>query len=202
MADIGLGTTASATDQRGGGEGASAAEQAQQKAQEAAGQAQEKMQEAAEQAQEKAHHLKGQLQDRLRQELEQRSGQASEQIGSQASDLRSVSESLREQGKEGPAQAAEQLAGYAERAAGYLRENDPQALLADVERFGRRQPWAVAAGGLAVGFLASRFLKASSRRRYQGLTVPRPAGVYAHPGGSLQNGAETGAARLDAPPRV
>ena len=33
--------------------------------------------------------------------------------------------------------------------------------------FGRRQPWAVIAGGLALGFAASRFLKASSSRRYE-----------------------------------
>jgi hypothetical protein len=39
--------------------------------------------------------------------------------------------------------------------------------LADVEAFARRQRWLVAAGGLALGFAASRFLKASSSRRYQ-----------------------------------
>lgn len=39
-------------------------------------------------------------------------------------------------------------------------------MLRDVEDFGRRQPLAVAAVGLALGFAASRFLKASSRSRY------------------------------------
>jgi hypothetical protein len=64
----------------------------------------------------------------------------------------------------------------------YLREKDSHALLADVEDFSRRQPWAIAAGGLALGFAASRFVKASSSQRYQGrLTVPRPNGVYATP---------------------
>jgi ElaB/YqjD/DUF883 family membrane-anchored ribosome-binding protein len=142
--------------------------------------AQEKAGEVAEQAQEKAQHAAGQIQGRLREQLDQRSSLAATQIDGQASDLRTVGESLRQQGKEGPAKAADQLAQYAEKLGGYLREKDSHTMLADVEDFSRRQPWAVAAGGLACGFLASRFLKASSRQRYEGrLTVPRPAGVYA-----------------------
>jgi hypothetical protein len=47
-----------------------------------------------------------------------------------------------------------------------LREKDSDALLADVEDFARRQPWAVGAGALVLGFVGSRFLKASSGRRY------------------------------------
>jgi ElaB/YqjD/DUF883 family membrane-anchored ribosome-binding protein len=150
------------------GTGDSVAAEAQAKAAEVAGQAQEKAQQAA-----------GQAQDRLRDQLDRRSSQAAEQINSQASDLRSVGVTLREQGKDGPARAADQLAEYAERVGGYLREKDSHALLADAEDFGRRQPWAIAAGAMAVGFAASRFLKASSSRRYQErLTVQRPAGVY------------------------
>jgi hypothetical protein len=90
-----------------------------------------------------------------------------------------VSASLREQGKDGPARAAERLAQYAERVGGYLRERDSHALLADAEDLGRRQPWAVAASGAVLGIAASRFLKASSRERYQARgTARRPAGVF------------------------
>ncbi len=127
----------------------------QQKAQEVAGQAQEKAQEAASQA-------KG----KLREQLDQRSSQAAEQINEQASDLRTVGESLRQQGKDGPARAADRLAGYGEKVGGYLRDKDSDTLLSDAEDFGRRRPWAVAAGGLLLGFAASRFLKASSSKRY------------------------------------
>ena len=49
----------------------------------------------------------------------------------------------------------------------YLKGASGDRLLRDVEDFARRQPWLVAAGGLALGFAASRFLKASSSRRYQ-----------------------------------
>src|SRR5438445_2145380 len=144
--------------------------------------AQAKAGEVAEQAQEKAHQAAGQVQDKLREQLDQRSSEVATQITEQASDLHAVGESLREQGKEGPAKAADQLARYAEKAGSYLREKDSNAMLADAEDFGRRQPWAIAAGGLALGFAASRFLKASSSRRYHGrTTVPRPNGVYSAP---------------------
>lgn len=143
---------------------------------------QAKAAEVAGQAQEKAQQAAGQAQDKLREQLDQRSSQAASQIDEQAGDLRSVSESLRQQGKDGPAKAADQLAQYAEKAAGYLHENDSHAFLADAEDFGRRQPWAVAAGGVALGFAASRFLKASSAQRYRGrTTVAQPAGVYPQP---------------------
>jgi uncharacterized protein YjbJ (UPF0337 family) len=147
--------------------------------QEKAGQAQEKAKEAAGQAQQSAQQAAGKIQDRLREQLDSRSTAVAGQIHEQASDLRSVGESLREQGKAGPANAAGQLADYAEKVGAYLRERDSDSLLADAEDLGRRQPWAVAAGGLLLGFAASRVLKASSGRRYRGgLTVPRPAGVY------------------------
>ncbi len=152
---------------------------------------QAKAAEAAEQAQEQAQRTAGQVQDKVREQIDQRSAHLAAQVTDQASDLRLVSESLREQGKDGPAQAADQLAQYAEKVGGYLREKDSHALLADAEDLGRRQPWAIAAGGLALGFAASRFLKASSRQRYErrATTVPRPAGVYPGPASSAGNGA-------------
>ncbi|MCW3029929.1 MAG: hypothetical protein JWM66_62 [Solirubrobacterales bacterium] len=138
-----------------------------------------KVSDVAEQAQQKAQQATGQVQERLREQLDQRSSQLATQINEQASDLRAVSESLREQGKDGPAKASDQLARYAQRIGGYLQEKDSAALLTDAEALGRRQPWATAAAGLALGFAASRLLKASSSRRLGGaVTVPRPRGIY------------------------
>lgn len=137
-------------------------DEAQEKAQDVAGQAQG----VAGQAQEKAQQAADQAKSKLREQIDQRSSQTAEQINQQASDLRAVGQSLRDQGKDGPAQAADRLAGYAEQAGGYLRDKDSQALLHDAEDFARRQPWAVGAGALALGFAAARFMKASSRQRY------------------------------------
>jgi hypothetical protein len=82
-------------------------------------------------------------------------------------DVRSMAEQLRSQGKDTPARVAEQVADRAEWFGSYLRDADGERLLRDAEDVARRQPWLVAAGGLALGFAASRFLKASSSRRYQ-----------------------------------
>lgn len=145
---------------------------------------QQKTQELAGQAQQAATQVKG----KLHEQLDERSSQAAEQINEQASDLRSVSESLREQGKEGPAKAADRLAEYAEKVGTYLRDNDSNALLADAEDFGRRQPWAVGAGALALGFAAARFLKASSRERYAARypRVQASSGQLARPNGVVE----------------
>ena len=81
---------------------------------------------------------------------------------------------MREQGKDKPAQYAEQAADRAERLGDYLHESDGDRILHDVEDFGRRNPWAVVAGGIALGFAASRLLKASSGERYRSSPQLRP----------------------------
>ena len=134
----------------------SGAEQAKEKAGEVAGQAQEKAQEAA-----------GQAKGRAREEIDKRSTEAGQQVKTTADDIRSVGEQLREQGKDGPAKIADQAAERAQKLGGYLEDSDADRILRDVEDFARRQPWAVVAGGVVLGFAAARFLKASSSQRYQ-----------------------------------
>jgi ElaB/YqjD/DUF883 family membrane-anchored ribosome-binding protein len=131
------------------------------------GQAQEKAQEVASQAQDKAREAAGQARGRIRDQVDQRSTQIGDQVNSNAGDARSVAEELRSQGKDTPARYVDQAADRAERLGGYLQNSDGDQILRDVEDFGRRNPWAVAAGGLLLGFAASRLLKASSSQRYQ-----------------------------------
>ena len=54
-----------------------------------------------------------------------------------------------------------------ERLGGYLEQTNGDHLLRDAEDFARRRPWMVAGMGLVAGLAASRFLKASSERRYE-----------------------------------
>jgi hypothetical protein len=131
------------------------------------GEAQEKAQEVAGQAEEKARDAAGKAQEGVRQQVDQRSTQAGEQVVNTAQDLRSVGEELRKQGKEAPAKLADRAAEQTEKVGSYLKDSGPDEMLRDVEEFGRRRPWAVLAGGLALGMVAARFLKASSRNRYQ-----------------------------------
>src|SRR4051794_19306848 len=127
-------------------------------------QAREKAQETAQKAQETAQQAASQARGRLSEQVDQRSTTAGEQVSTTADDVRSVAQQLREQGKEQPAKIAEQAADRAERLADYLKRADGDSILRDAEDLGRRQPWAVIFGGVAAGFLASRFLKASSSR--------------------------------------
>jgi hypothetical protein len=131
------------------------------------GEAQEKAQEVAGEAREKAQEAAGKAQEGLRQQLDQRSSRAGEQVSSTAQDLRSVGEELRKQGKDTPAKLADRAAEQTEKVGSYLKETRSDQMLHDVEDFGRQRPWAVLAGGLIVGVAAARFLKASSRTRYE-----------------------------------
>jgi hypothetical protein len=130
-------------------------------------QAKEKASQAAGAAKEQAQQAAGQAKGALRTQVDQRSTQAGEKVGGFASDVRSVGEQLREQGKDQPAKIADQAAERAERIGSYLKDNDADRIIGDIEDFGRRQPWAVIAGGMMLGLAASRFLKASSSRRYE-----------------------------------
>jgi hypothetical protein len=145
-------------------------------------QVKDKATEVAGQAQEKAQQAAGQARDQVRTQIDQRSTDAGEKVRAQGGDLRAVGEQLREQGKDGPAKLADQAADHVERAGRWLSESDADKILSDVEDVARRNPWAVATGGVALGFAASRFLKASSSERYQGRSgatetpraLPRP----------------------------
>jgi hypothetical protein len=130
-------------------------------------QVKDQVKEKAQLAQEKAQGALGQARGQLRDQIDQRSTQAGDQVQSAAQDVRKVAEQLRGQGKDTPARVAEQVADRAESLGTYLRDADGERLLRDVEDVARRQPWLVAASGLVLGFAASRFLKASSSRRYQ-----------------------------------
>jgi hypothetical protein len=130
-------------------------------------QVKDKAGEVAGQAQEKAQQAAGKAREQVRTQIDQRSTDAGAKVSSQGDDLRTVGQQLREQGKEGPAKLADQAADHVERAGSWLSESDADKILHDVEDAARSNPWAVVAGGVALGFAASRFLKASSSERYQ-----------------------------------
>jgi hypothetical protein len=132
-------------------------------------QAKEQVKQQAEQTKQQAQQAGAKAKDKLREQVDRRSTQTGERVGATAQDVRSVAEELRKQGKDQPARLAEQAADRVERVGGYLKESDADRILRDVEDFGREKPWAVALGSLALGFAASRFLKASSTQRYSQL---------------------------------
>jgi hypothetical protein len=165
-----------------------AAGAAQDKAQQAAGAAQDKASQVAGQVQGQAQQVAGQAQGLLRSQVDQRSTQAGQQVNTTASDIRSVAQQLRSQGKDAPAKLAEQAADRIQGIGSYLERSDGDRILHDVEDLARRQPWVVMVGGLLAGFAASRFLKASSTQRYETRSGPNDQGRYGRTPGSVYGG--------------
>ncbi|HSI31338.1 MAG TPA: hypothetical protein VK951_08405 [Miltoncostaeaceae bacterium] len=120
---------------------------------------------------------------RAREQLDRRSTQWGESVSGTARDARSVSDELRKQGKEGPAKAADKAAEQGERIGAYLQQKDADALLHDIEDFGRQRPWAVAGIGLLLGIAAARMLKASSSTRYAQRESPAGLAIEARSAG-------------------
>jgi hypothetical protein len=134
-----------------------------------AGQASAQVQEAASTAQEKAVELKEQGKSKLGETLDQRTNEAGAQARNMAQALRRSGEQMSNEGSgQHVAGLAEAAADRIERLGGYLERTSGVGLVRDVENFARRRPWMIAGMGLAAGLAASRFLKASSERRYEG----------------------------------
>jgi ElaB/YqjD/DUF883 family membrane-anchored ribosome-binding protein len=131
------------------------------------GKVQEVASQAIDKTQEKAQDVKGQVSARARTELDTRSTQLGEQVTSVVQALRKTGEQLQGEGNEIGGRAVQAMADRAERLGGYLRNLNADRLTGDLESFGRRRPWRTAGLGVAAGFMASRFLKASAANRYE-----------------------------------
>ena len=127
----------------------------------------ERVDEGAQQIQQKASEAKVKTREQLRQRVDSRSTQAGEQMTKTGSALRQPAQQLRGEQQEQPARILEGVAERTDRLGRYLTETDGDRMLRDVERMARQRPWLVAGGGMVLGFLAARFTKASSSRRYE-----------------------------------
>ena len=130
-------------------------------------QVKERVGEGAQQIQQKASEAKVQTREQLRQQLDTRSTQAGEQMTKTGSALRQTAQQLRGDQQHQQAKILEGVAERTDRLGRYLKETDGDRMLHDVERMARQQPWLFAGGGALLGFLAARFTKASSSRRYE-----------------------------------
>lgn len=125
----------------------------------------------------------------LGKQVDSKTTEIGQQIGSVAQDLRSVGDQLKQTPVAGPvANYVDQGVEYVERLGQYLQDADSERLIGDLEDFARQQPWAIAAGALVLGFAASRFLKASSTRRYRSGGYGTSGGTYASGYGSTGSG--------------
>ena len=132
-------------------------------------QAKSELGDAASAVQEKAGELKEQGRGKLGETLDERTTQVGGQAREAALAMRETGSHLRTTGVSGDQPLAgvfEVAADRVEQLGGYLERTSGDRLLRDAEDFARRHPWAVAGVGLVAGLAASRFLKASSERRY------------------------------------
>lgn len=130
-------------------------------------------------------------------------GQVQEQAGSRitrqkdeaASEIQKVAGAVRQLGDQLGGQEQGPIAHYAaeygkkaadglERLTNYLRENDPKALVGELEKLGRRQPALLIGGAFLLGLAGARFLK-SSRPAFESSTnlgrgLPPPPQQPAH----------------------
>ena len=128
---------------------------------------------------EQARQQTGQLARQARQQTTEFANRGSEQIKSQlanqkhqaaqrmtplqSSALRETGQQLRNQGQGSVAQYADKSADQLEHFSRYLRENEVDQILDEARGFARRRPGLYVGSALALGFLASRFLKSSSQ---------------------------------------
>jgi hypothetical protein len=146
--------------------------------------------------------------DRVAGTAEQQVGtQVNSQLGRGADMLDQVSRAIRQSGEQLRGEQP-QIAGFADTAAqqvdkvgDFLRQTDFQGLIREAEGFARRQPAIFLGGAMALGILASRFLKASPQggSQYGGSPMGRGfrsgyGGGYGAPyGGSGYSGSSYGA---------
>lgn len=127
----------------------------------------------AETVQEQASQAKEKGAEQLRAQLDERTTQVGERARTLADALRRSGDDVEQQtgGGDASTRLVSGLADRLDQAGNYLVGARGDDLLRDAEQFARRRPWLVAGTAAVAGFVASRFLKASSERRYGSTTT-------------------------------
>jgi hypothetical protein len=117
-------------------------------------------------AREAVNTVKERAGERIESRIVDSKTRAADTLSGVASSLHSSSEQLRDQ-QPGASRAIERAAEGVERFASYLQETNVDDVVESVHEFARRQPAAFIGGAFALGFIASRFLKATSPDGYR-----------------------------------
>ena len=115
-----------------------------------------------------AEEVRGEAVFQLREQVERRSTETGRHVQAVGQALRSGVDQLRTEGRGSSATVVDKIAEQAEHLGSYLESADADRILRDVETFARRRPWLTAGAAAVAGFVASRLVKASSHRRYEG----------------------------------
>lgn len=130
---------------------------------EVAGQAKQQGQQLAQQARQQAGDLANRGTEQLKGQLANQKHEASQRMVPVQSALRETGQQLRKQGQGSVAGYADKAADQVERFSGYLRETEVDEIMDEARGFARRRPAVFLGGAVALGFLATRFLKSTSQ---------------------------------------
>lgn len=116
---------------------------------------------AMEQAKSTAGKTAANVRSMLQERLDTGYHKAEERLSSAVSDMRRVADTLEQQGQPGASKIVNSATRQGERLTSYMEHKSAEDLLADANRYAREHVWMVVAGGMLLGVVAARFLKAS-----------------------------------------
>lgn len=122
-------------------------------------------QDLLQQAKQTTNEVVSQVQQQANSQINRQKETAASELSTVVNAVRRFGETLNNEGQ-GPiarfaAQYGDKAANSLDRAARYLREQDPKQLLNDVQNFGRRQPALLIGGAFLLGFAGARIIKSS-----------------------------------------
>ena len=122
---------------------------------------------AKEHVQEVTEQAKSQTREQMRSQINERSTQVGDQAATCSEGGSAWQRAASDEGNDRAAKVIDAVADRGERLGAYLRRADGDEILRDIEDFARKQPWLMVGGSAVAGFLASRFMKATSRERFR-----------------------------------
>jgi hypothetical protein len=131
--------------------------------QDVVGQSQQTARQVADQAQDKTGQVAQQVKQQASSRLSGQIDRAAEGLGAVSQTLQDLSGQLRGQNQTMLGDYTDGAAEQVQRVAGYLRGKDLDELVAETERFARRQPVVFVAGAFGLGLVVARFLKSSGQ---------------------------------------
>jgi hypothetical protein len=127
-------------------------------------QAKQQTQQLARQARQQAGELANRGSEQVKSQLANQKHETSQRLTPVQTALRETGQQLRKQGQGPVAEYADKAADQVERFSGYLRETEVDEILDEARGFARQRPALFLGSAVALGFLATRFLKSSSEQ--------------------------------------
>ena len=127
------------------------------------------------QAKQAGGEIVGQVQQQANTQIERGKETAANELTQVVNAVRQLGQTLSTGEANGPiarftAQYSDKAADSLERLTNYIRTQDPQRLLNDVQNFGRRQPALLLGGAFLLGFAGARLIKSSMEAASQSST--------------------------------